>query len=105
MAMAVIVVLFGAVAFFVWLGLSTRRAITDQLQTLADSVCPSCGKSFDLEVATAAREGYIASCGEAQRLNPEKRINFARSWEVSCPNCKIGLLFRFESGELEANAA
>ena len=102
--MAVLGTALAFVAFFVWLGYASRRAIAQQLQGLADSSCPTCGSAFGSQTAATARQDYLNECAATSQANPDKRIYFARIWKVTCPTCSAIARFKYETGEFEAES-
>jgi heterodisulfide reductase subunit C len=101
----IIAIVVAVVAFGVWLHFSVDRTLGQQLEALGQSACPLCGACYGSAAAERAREEYLTRCHTARREHPDLKINFARFWEVSCPQCGAKARFHYETGKLVAPVA
>ncbi len=107
--MIFLIVLFGGFAVFVtviaWACSSAKRDIAQTLKTLGGLSCPKCGTAYGSDAATQAHEQFLARAHEAQRANPDLRINFGHTWTVRCTHCGAEAGFREDTWKLQTSAA
>jgi len=105
MIIAVLVVWGGFGVVIVILHLFAKREIRQELETLAASVCPACGKAYGIETAEQALLEHGQRRLEVQKANPHLRINFVHYWDVQCPNCQAAAQFYYEKRNVVINKA
>ena len=101
---AVIVITATAAVFFIWLSWAARRMSAQKLRTLAAASCTNCDGPFGADAAKTARDEHVSYCNEQRKLNPGLRINFRRSWDVTCTQCGTRARFDFQTLKMDRDS-
>lgn len=71
-----------------------------QVAELAAQECPHCHTAFGPEAVLQARQAYQVQCEEIRRQHPGSKINFAKEWAITCPQCQRESYFDYSEHQL-----